>query len=112
MKINNELKTAMKKYFEIKNTIRQQESENETRELEETGSGFDASLLQKLIEARDEVSRLISPDNYMDAYNEVIKLKGAIGELILENLALKSAVSRLGGAPGFVGNTAAGDSQQ
>lgn len=103
MRIHPDMKAALKKYFEIEKAMRQQESEGSDCVFDDIG-WVDEGLFQQLGEAHDEFARMVSPNDYMSAFNEIAHLKVQIGELILENIALKSAVSRLGGDPAFIGN--------
>ncbi len=101
---NELIKTAAAKYFTIKETMRQQEEESAQSDPDGFGSGCDSDLYQQLHEARQELMNLISPEEYFSLKDEVSHLKEGFGQLILENIALKGEVKRLGGDPDFIGN--------
>ncbi|MGS3448544.1 hypothetical protein ACB376_11130 [Klebsiella electrica] len=96
---NEVLKEAIENYQRLKAQVSQQESDDPL-----SFGGVDVDLFDAFMFAKSQLQELITPDEYLKLKHKVSHLNNEVGALILENVALKNEVARLGGDPDFLGN--------
>ncbi|WP_313471359.1 hypothetical protein [Atlantibacter hermannii] len=101
---NKQAKTALNNYLRVSEEIKKQEREGMDGDPDGIGYGAEESLYDELEAARAEFCQSVTPSDYQELLTLMAKLRDNLGELILENMVLKSEVRRLGGDPDFIGN--------
>ncbi|MBN5232240.1 hypothetical protein JY446_23175 [Serratia marcescens] len=104
MKINSTAKIALEKYLRILEEIRVQENKGIDEDPDGIGFGADEELFEELAQAKDGFNENITPSDYAGLLEEIALHRKNVCELIMENVALKATISRLGGNPDFIGN--------
>lgn len=104
MKINSTAKIALEKYLRILEEIRVQENTGIDEDPDGIGFGADEKLFEELAQAKDEFCENITPSDYVGLLKDISLQRQNVCELILENVALKATITRLGGNPDFIGN--------
>lgn len=102
--MKSEITKALKKYQKIQEKMRRQEDESRRDDPDDIGLGCDEDFYQQLSDAKQKFNQLVGPEYFSELIEENGNLKDDVGQLILENVALKIEVKRLGGDPDFIGN--------
>lgn len=95
---------AMEKYIRIYEEIKKQERDSQLDDPDSIGTGVDERLFEALYAACEEFHDSVTPSDYEELLKQVALHRDNTCELILENIALKAEVKRLGGDPEFIGN--------